>query len=264
MRYRHVWPGVLLLSSLAVLLVALLVWGDHFLSPGPSGGLSRLLETWVEPRVLEVAASAPARDESRSRSPEAVDGPPSPLGDTSPWIPEPPQSSSPSRSSVIREVKAAATRATVEPRYALDLGMFRLADEAERIEAQLNQAGFSTVRFRQQEPARLWSVYLPLPREPEEAQAVVARLREDGFADAVVTAGAQAAVQITRGMPLRTAVRIAERLRSRGYDSRVAAEAPRAGQVALRHGNFTSREEAEAVGRELSRLGVATEVVQIR
>jgi hypothetical protein len=31
----------------------------------------------------------------------------------------------------------------------------------------------------------------------------------------------------------------------------------------LRHGNFTSREEAEAIGREITRLGVPNEVVQI-
>jgi hypothetical protein len=214
--------------------------------------------------VPEVAASATARDENRSQSPEAVDGAPSPLGDTTPWTPEPAESSSPSGSSAIREMNAAATRPPIEPRYTLELGTFRFADEAERAEAQLNLAGFSTVRFRQQEPVRLWSVSLPLPRAPEEARAVVARLHEDGFADAVATAGAQAAIQIARAMPLRTAVRIAARLRGTGYDPRVAAEAPPAGQVTLRHGNFTSREEAEGVGRELLRLGVATEVVRIR
>jgi cell division protein FtsN len=161
-------------------------------------------------------------------------------------------------------VKAAVPRPRVEPRYALDLGMFRLADEAERAETQLNQAGFSTVRFRQQEPVRLWSIYLPPPQEPEEARALVARLHEDGFGDAVVMGGARATIQIARAIPLRTAVRIAERLRGTGYDPRVAAEAPRAGQVTLRHGSFSSREEAEAVARELLRLGVGTEVVQIR
>ena len=36
-RYRHVWPGFLLLAALALLLVGLLRWGDHFLSPGPTG-----------------------------------------------------------------------------------------------------------------------------------------------------------------------------------------------------------------------------------
>src|SRR5260370_8213399 len=38
-RYRHVWPGVLLLAALALLLAGLLRWGDPFLSPRPSGGV---------------------------------------------------------------------------------------------------------------------------------------------------------------------------------------------------------------------------------
>jgi len=44
----------------------------------------------------------------------------------------------------------------------------------------------------------------------------------------------------------------------------VVAERSRAGQIALRHGNFASREEAEAASREIARLGVANEVIRLR
>src|SRR5262245_29975875 len=54
MRYRHAWPGLFLVLALSTLLVTLVMWGDHFLSPGPSGGIRRLLQLW--------AASRPADD----------------------------------------------------------------------------------------------------------------------------------------------------------------------------------------------------------
>jgi hypothetical protein len=41
-RYRHAWPGFVLLGSLSVFLASLLAWGgEHFLSPGPAGGIRR-------------------------------------------------------------------------------------------------------------------------------------------------------------------------------------------------------------------------------
>jgi cell division septation protein DedD len=64
--------------------------------------------------------------------------------------------------------------------------------------------------------------------------------------------------------PLRTAVQLAEKLRGAGYDARVATEQGRSGQVSLRHGNFASRSEADVASREISRLGVPNEVIQVR
>ncbi|HKW95639.1 MAG TPA: hypothetical protein VJX92_27375, partial [Methylomirabilota bacterium] len=59
MRYRHVWPGFLLLAALGLLLVGLLRWGDHFLSPGPTGGIHRLLQLWAASRPADESAAAP-------------------------------------------------------------------------------------------------------------------------------------------------------------------------------------------------------------
>src|SRR5260370_21590689 len=67
-RYRHVWPGVLLLAALALLLVGLLRWGDHFLSPGPSGGIHRLLQL-----------SAASRPPAASAAPPQITSAPSPV-----------------------------------------------------------------------------------------------------------------------------------------------------------------------------------------
>jgi cell division septation protein DedD len=150
-------------------------------------------------------------------------------------------------------------------RYALALGTFAVSEDAERVEAKLNQAGFSTVRFRQQVPAKLFAVLIASLRDPEEGQTTIERLQKDGYAQGVLMVG-RTGVTVRVGVPtpLRTAVQLAEKLRGAGYDARVATEPTRAGQVSLRHGNFASRAEADDASREVARLGVPNEVIQIR
>jgi hypothetical protein len=252
MRYRHVWPGFLLLGTLVASLIALLGWGDRILSPGPAGGLSRLLAARSAPGGTGEPTLAPMGHLGvRLVPPDAAALPAEPA--------ERDALSSPLGAAPVRRLPIVD-----QPRYALDFGTFFGVDEAERAEAQLNQAGFSTVRFSRQDPGRVFSVSLPVPRDPDEGHALVDRLRADGFVGVQATAGDAIAIRIVAGVPLRTAVRIAGRLRDAGHDPRVAAEAPRTGQIGLRHGHFTSRQEAEAVKGELTRLGVAAEVVRIR
>ena len=71
-------------------------------------------------------------------------------------------------------------------------------------------------------------------------------------------------IRVAQDLPLRSAVNLAERLRAAGYGVRILAEAAKAAQITLRHGNFASLDEAESVRLEISRLGVPTEVVQVR
>ena len=253
MRYRHLWPGLLLLGSLIASLIALIGWGDRVLSPGPSGGLSRLLEVWSAPRSAGERLSTKDRSGARLALPEPTARPADPSVIDTPEGPA-------ILPAVVQERRSPRESAGI---YALDFGTFLRADEAEQREAQLNQAGFSTVRFSRPDPGRLFSVSLPLPRDPVEARTLIDRLREDGFVDAKAIGGDAFAIRIVAGMPLRTAVRIAGRLRGAGHDPLVSVEARRAEQIGLRHGHFTSREEAESVKGELARLGVAAEVVRI-
>jgi hypothetical protein len=290
-RYRHVWPGFLLLAALALLLVGLLRWGDHFLSPGPTGGIHRLLQLWAASRPAEEsiappAAAAPSPAMDAPANPPAVAAPSvmvpvtsEPSGPAAPPAPAPsavattpvapvpapvvktPPAERPEES---REIAAAPT--TPPPvRYALALGTFPLSEDAERVEAKLNQAGFSTVRFRLQTPARLFAVQVSSLKDPEEGQATVERLQKEGHPPSVLLVGRTGVtVRVGPPLPLRTAVQLAEKLRAGGYDARVATEPTRAGQVSLRHGNFASRPEAEAASREVARLGVPNEVIQVR
>jgi hypothetical protein len=284
MRYRHAWPGVFLLVALSVLLGALLIWGDHFLSPGPTGGLSRLIRIWPAFRTAPEAPPPAPQVASVPSPPASAPAPASDLGDSSaatdsqpaaratdeaiPGKPADPIAPDVARPPALSEEPAAATVSPVTPaamRYSLALGTFPVAEDAERIEAQLNQAGFSTVRFRQQASAKLFTVVIPEIRDTDEAQAVVERLRQEGFSQAVVlVAGDGLAVRVAQSVPLRTAVKTAEQLRGAGHDARVTAEANRAGQITLRHGNFATRQEAEATSREIARLGVPNEVIQVR
>ncbi len=269
MRYRHAWPGLLLLAALALLLGALLTWGDHFLSPGPTGGIGGLLHLWPSsrpsppspPPAPQAAAAAPApsappvpTSAPASDRPDAVPPAEPAAGDSAALAPpEQPRAEAP------------AAPSASPARYVLALGSFPVEADAERVEARLNQAGFSTVRFRQQAPARGFSVVIPQVRDAEEAQAMVERLRQEGFIEAVVlAAGPRLTVRVAQALPLRTAVQTAERLRAVGHDAQVAAESSRAGQITLRHGNFASREEAEAASREIARLGVANEVIRLK
>jgi cell division septation protein DedD len=150
-------------------------------------------------------------------------------------------------------------------RYALALGTFAVSEDAELVEAKLNQAGFSTVRFRQQAPAKLFAVHVISLKDPEEGQSTIERLQKEGYPQSVLLVGRSGVtVRVGPPTPLRTAVQLAEKLRGAGYDARVATESTRAGQVSLRHGNFASRAEAETASREIAQLGVPNEVIQIR
>ena len=291
MRYRHAWPGVLLLAALALLLVGLVQWGDHFLSPGPTGGIHRLLQLWAASRpadesIAPPAAAAPSPATDAPANPPVVvvppavapappDSPgpaaspgPAPVASTpvtpapAPVVRTPP----PERADEPRDAAAPPAPATPPPvRYALALGTFPLPEDAERVEAKLNQAGFSTVRFRQQTLAKLFAVQVSSLKDPEEGQATVERLQKEGHPPSVLLVGRTGVtVRVGPPAPLRTAVQLAEKLRAAGYDARVATESTRAGQVSLRHGNFASRAEAEAASREVARLGVPNEVIQVR
>jgi cell division septation protein DedD len=286
-RYRHVWPGVLLLAALALLLVGLLRWGDHFLSPGPSGGIHRLLQLWAASRppdesvaapqiasapspVTDAPVSPPGPPVAAAVSPDPPPAPPiasaSPPPATPPASASPPATAPPAAPAPARdEPREAAAPAPAPVRYALALGTFAVSEDAERVEAKLNQAGFSTVRFRQQVPAKLFAVLIASLRDPEEGQTTIERLQKDGYAQGVLLVGRTGVtVRVGAPTPLRTAVQLAEKLRGAGYDARVATEPTRAGQVSLRHGNFASRAEADEASREVARLGVPNEVIQIR
>jgi cell division septation protein DedD len=287
-RYRHVWPGFLLLAALALLLVGLVRWGDHFLSPGPTGGIHRLLQLWAASRpadesIAPPAAAAPSLAMDAPVNPPVVAVPPvvAPVAPDSAAAPvsappaPAPVASTPPPAPVVKSPpterpdeprEAAAAPATPAPvRYALALGTYSLSEDAERVEAKLNQAGFSTVRFRLQTPAKLFAVQVSSLKDPEEGQATVERLQKEGYPPSVLLVGrADVTVRVGPPTPLRTAVQLAEKLRAAGYDARVTTESTRAGQVSLRHGNFASHAEAEAVSREVSRLGVPNEVIQVR
>jgi cell division protein FtsN len=243
-----VWPGAVLLSCLVTLLAALLTWGDHFLSPGPTGGIHRLLVLWAgsapteaapRPPVVEPAAEAPDAPEPAPAAQAEEERPPAPA-------------------EIVRPVRPDAP-----PRWALELGSFALADEAERAETALNQAGYSTVRFRQETGSRVFVVTVPMPTL-DEAHAAAERLRHEGLDAAAAQGQRGAAVRLAGGLPLRSAVKLSERVRAAGYEPRILAAPGRAGQITLRHGSFGSRREAEVVGRQIARLGLPNEVVQIR
>src|SRR2546422_4523939 len=113
------------------------------------------------------------------------------------------------------------------------------APEAERVERQLSQAGYQTVRFRQATGAALYAVLIDRVPTSRDAQAVVATLRAQGVGDATVI-GAREPLSVQAGPPLalRGAVQLAERLRASGHQVRVAAQPGEAAAFAIPHRTF--------------------------
>jgi uncharacterized protein involved in exopolysaccharide biosynthesis/Mrp family chromosome partitioning ATPase len=150
-------------------------------------------------------------------------------------------------------------------RYAIEFGPFMTAPEAERVERQLSEAGYPTVRFRQQTGAALYAVLIEKIPAARDAQALVGSLRQQGFAEAFVVGEREPlSVQVGLPLPLRGAVQTAERLRASGHRVRVAVQPGEAVVYALRHGTFATSGEAEAKGQELMRLGLGNQVVRVK
>src|SRR2546423_218648 len=112
-------------------------------------------------------------------------------------------------------VPSAGAGPTSGARFAVEFGPFMTAPEAERVERQLNEAGYQTVRFRQQTGAALYAVLIEKIPGARDAQTLIAALREQGFGDAFVIGEREPlSVQVGLPLPLRGAVQTAERLRA--------------------------------------------------
>jgi len=159
----------------------------------------------------------------------------------------------------------AAAVAAAPARFALEFGPFMTPLEAERVERQLSQAGYQTVRFRQPTGAALYAVLIDRVPTARDAQALVASLREQGAGDATVIGEREPlSVQVGPPQALRGAVQLAERLRASGHQVRVAAQPGEAVAFVIRHGNFATLQEAEAKGQELMLLGLGNQVVRVK
>jgi succinoglycan biosynthesis transport protein ExoP len=167
-------------------------------------------------------------------------------------------------SSTLTPSPAEAASLPLAPRFAVELGPYLAASDAEGVERRLAQAGYQSARFRQQTGAGLYGVLLERAPAGRDANAFVDTLRQQGFADARVVRQDPSAVSLGEPLALRGAVELAERARSLGHRVRVAAEPGEAVAYTLRHGSFGSRAEAEAKAAELGRLGLSSQVIQVR
>jgi cell division protein FtsN len=151
------------------------------------------------------------------------------------------------------------------PRFAVEIGPFTSASEADEVERQLEQHGFPAARVRQPGRVSLYAVVIEKAGTPREADALVRRLREQGFEDTVLLgADGPLSVRVGQPLPLRGAVAVAEKLRALGHPVRVASEPGEVATFVVRHGAYASREQAGEKGEALKRLGLTTQIVQVR
>ena len=261
---RRLWIGAVVLALL-VALGGLAGWrlGWFGGSPRPKELLRQRLEAPSPAPATPRPATTPPGPALRSAPEPAapamslgpVVAPPAPVE-----RPLPPVTAAPPKPAAPLAAPPAAAA-----RFAIEFGPFMTAPEAERIERQLSEAGYPTVRFRQQTGAALYAVLIEKIPSAREAQALVAALRQQGFAEAFVVGEREPlSVQVGLPLPLRGAVQAAERLRASGHLVRVAAQPGEAVMFALRHGNFATSGEAEAKGQELMRLGLGNQVVRVK
>lgn len=263
-RYTQIWVGIALLLVLVLLLASLLAWRLGLFAPPGIGPVRELFRTTLSERASQQKPPPPP---SAGPSPEAGRTPAPPPA--SPAAPSPATGAG-SPPEAGRSVggtapgKSAAPPAS-EVRYALEFGPFTTAEEAERIERQLNTAGFPTVRFRQQGGGNLYGVFLERVPSRSEAQAIQERLKAAGFAQTtLVGSGDNLSIRVGELAPLRSAVQVADKLRAAGYQVRVAVQPGEALNLAIRHGNFASAEEARARSQDLAGKGVSNRVVRVK
>jgi polysaccharide biosynthesis transport protein len=169
---------------------------------------------------------------------------------------------------------AATTRVTAAPpvvappaaRFAVELGPFPSANEATRVEERLHEAGYPTMRVRRSPGGSVYAVLIEKVAAATDAEALVTTLREQGFGDAAIVNGSDGPTAVRVGAPLalRGAVALAERLRGLGHVVRLASQPDESPSFVIRHGNFASRAEAGEKGEALKRLGLTTQIIQVR
>jgi hypothetical protein len=145
-------------------------------------------------------------------------------------------------------------------RYALESGPFVPGEAADRLEAELNRLGHSTVRFRKEDTARLFVVTATGFASSEEARQVV---RELGRGTVVEEAGIVEIV-LGRHPSLAEAVAAARPLRARGLEVRVNEALVPSSQYHVRYGQFVRRADAQAYREALARRGIGSRVVKVR
>jgi len=244
--YRNTTLGVVLVATLATALAGALAWRvgrtRAVVPPRPREALRERFET---PRSALAPVVKPV---SRAAMPSA----------------------SPSTPPTVEPVAAVMPSASVATNgagagYALELGPFASATEAEHVERRVNDAGFPTLRVRQAPSGDVYVVLVERIATPPAGEALVGMLREQGFADArLVDDDAALAIRVGRTQPLRGAVSLAERLRALGHSVRVASQPGERESFVVRHGAYRTREEASAKGEALKRVGLAPQVVRLR
>jgi hypothetical protein len=214
------------------------------------------------PRGLKLAATALALGLMTSAGVLWLDGGLADLPRTTPLVAE--RAEARSVIPVLPMVPVVARVPRAE-RFAVELESFFTDADAERIERRLNHAGYQTVRFRQDlRGSSVYTVIVERMAGRPEANAVLVTLRDAGLDGIVREADDGLSVRADATLALRGAVRLAQRLRTAGYQVRVLAEPGPAALFILRHGNFSSRPEAEQVGEALEHLGLPNQIVQLR
>jgi hypothetical protein len=206
----------------------------------------------------------PAAPPSTSIMPPAITPPSLTAPALAPPAAAPPAAAPPAAPAPLASAIATPATPTPSARFTIEFGPFFSAADAERLERRLMEAGYSTVRSRRPTGSAVYAVLIERVPTAHEGKTVAAALREQGLGEAVVASTDPLVLRVGKPLPLRGAVELAERVRAAGHQVRVAAQPGQASAFVIRHGSFTSRDDAEAKRRELGQLDLpAHQVVPV-
>jgi cell division protein FtsN len=228
-RYAHVPLAVVSLALLLGVIGWLLADRLDLLSPTAPPA----------PPVVPLAAPAPAEPAAR---PEAAAAP----------VPGAPPDAPPPA--------APPARPPARTRYALESGPFQSAAAADRFEDRVSELGHATVRFRSQDTARLYVVAATGFASPGDAEQAARQLGRGTVAEI----DGEVELVLERLPSLGDAIAATRVLRAQGLDVRVREAVTPVARYVVRYGQFASRADAEALGRELAGQGITSRVVKVR
>jgi cell division protein FtsN len=182
-------------------------------------------------------------------------------------IPPAPEAASPAPAARSAPAALVPVRPPLGPRpspaagqFALEAGPFGSGEAADRVEAELNRLGHSTVRFLTQETSRLFVVTATGFASAEEAREAARDLGRGS----VVEDGGVAEVTVGRHPSLAEAVAAARPLRARGLEVRVTEALAPSFRYHVRYGQFARRADAQSYREALARRGIQSRVVKVR
>lgn len=149
-----------------------------------------------------------------------------------------------------KPAKAASHR-----RFSVQVGAMAHEANAHALKLRLEQLGYPSTIRRARASISHHVVFVLVPGDGNDAQALMEKLRAEGFSASVSKSGGRYRVEAGKSVLLDDAIDLARDLQKKGFAPTIAAEAVNAPLYLVRVGEFSSRAKASQTSRELQKKG---------